>query len=223
MKRPLTVISIFAVLCVMSTAALGAQTTELKTVALAQTTELKKFTVKFDIDAKNGVVTTKSDNKGCLKGKGKKAGCIRFLVGTIGLINFSLDNGNQGVMYCSEETKPKWVISKVELSDQGYLVTAEDPDDPPVVSDKGIFGGNLPDWLKNSFPQVNQNTGILYEVPTPQMGMTQVTGLNLNNNNATLGVEDIWYRVTVASCNADSDVVLLVSDPRFENDGSEPD
>ena len=67
----------------------------------------------------------------------------------------------------------------------------------------------------------DQDTGELYKVTNPKDGVSRVTSLNLNNNVITTPPtpsKDIWYQVTVAECKDGSDVVL-VSDPRFENDG----
>jgi hypothetical protein len=186
----------------MSTAALAAKT-------------YKSYEVKFQAFANQGELRAQSVGNGCLKGKGDendKMGCIRFSVDDFGLITFYLGNKDKPKT-C--DTNAQWVISKVELSDEGYLV---DDSGTAVVSNKGIFDGDLPDWLAEAFPQVNKTTGVLYEAKPAKDGVSRVVALNLNNNAKT-DPKDIWYQVTVAECKDDSDVVLI-SDPRFENEGS---
>lgn len=197
MNRAVTTIRMFAALCVMSSAALGAQT-------------FKEYEVEFKVHPNKGEIRAVTNGQGCTKGQGnetKKKGCIKFAEDDFGLVTFSL--GAQSKTCAHPGTK--WVISMVELTGKGYKL------DGGVLSNKGIFEDQLPlaDWIKASFPQVDQATGILYAAYPPYNGATRVTSLNLNNNTDP---EDIWYRVTVAECGEDTDVVL-VTDPRFENEG----
>ena len=205
MKRAMIVVGIFVTLCLMSAIAEAA-------------VPFKHWVVDLDVNQNKGEITATVVDGDCKKGKGKK-GCIRFEIDHIGLITFSTDKKTQ---ICSDNYK-KWVISKVELSDKGYLLPAESPSTTPTISDKGIFedSPNLPDWLEDAFPQLVKSTGVLYEASADLDGVTQVTRLNLNNNNATLGAKDIWYRVTVAKCGTEP-VEVMVTDPRFENDGTTP-
>jgi hypothetical protein len=193
--------SLFTIFCMASTAALGAQT-------------FRQYEVEFKAHPTKGELRAMTDGQGCNKGQGnqqKKKGCVRFEEDDFGLITFSL--GKQ-LRTCSDAST-KWVISKVELTGKGYKL------DGGALSNKGIFEDHTPleDWMKGAFPQVDQATGVLYEADPPSNGSTRVTSLNLNNNDPDDGTKDIWYRVSVASCEEGSDVVL-VTDPRFENDGS---
>ena len=209
-RRAMTTVSLLMILCLMS--------------AVAQAVSFNEYEVQFEVKANKGEVAVKSNNKNCNKGQGQKKGCIRFPENSIGLIKFYIGNKNHSNT-CSDPNT-KWVISRVELSDQGYLVVDKTDSSKTTVSDKGIFeDSNLPldQWLKDSFPQLDKATGYLYDAPTPLQGVTQVTSLNLNNNLPADGVKDIWYRVSVTRCGSDpADVETLTSDPRFENDGSDP-
>jgi hypothetical protein len=199
MKRVTMAICMFAALCVMSTSALGAQ-------------KFKNYEVGFKALPNKGELRADTDGQNCDRGQGndqKKMGCVRFEEDDFGLITF---HTKPQVKTCADPGT-NWVISKVELTSKGYELSGG------VLSNKGIFKDYLPlvDWLAAAFPQVDQATGVLYEADPPKTGLTRVTRLNLNNN-ATADPKDIWYRVSVASCKKDSDVVL-VSDPRFENEG----
>jgi hypothetical protein len=200
MQRAVTATCLFTFFCLVSTSVLGAQT-------------FKEYEVEFKAHPQKGELRAVTNGQGCTRGQGneqKKKGCVKFEENDFGLITFSL--GNQ-LRTCTDEST-KWVISKVELSDKGYKL------DGGAISNKGIFEEQpaLGDWMKAAFPQLDEDTGVLYEADPPKNGSTRVTSLNLNNN-ASDDPKDIWYRVSIASCEADSDVVL-VTDPRFENDGS---
>lgn len=195
MKRVTIAMCVFAVLCVMSTAAQGAQTFE-------------SYEIKFQPKPGKGELEVTSGDKNCAKGVGARKGCVNFEEDDFGLITFSIHNQ---VRYCTD-SGTQWVISKIELSPEGYYLAGG------TISDKGIFPSlsTMPPWLKSAFPQVNDN-GVLYKVANPQDGSTQVTAINLNNNDPDDGTKDIWYRVEVTKCGSDE---VLVSDPRFENEGT---
>lgn len=206
MNRAMMVTGVFAVFCLLSAGAMAAQTFE-------------EYAIEFKAHANKGELGVVTKGNDCKKGKGSqedKMGCIRFPVDVFGLITFYLGDKDKPKT-C--ETNAKWVISKVELSHEGYLVV-DDSTNPPtaVVSNKGIFNGSLPEWLFEAFPQVNKDSGVLYEAIPPKNGVSRVIALNLNNNPET-DQKDIWYRITVAECKEDSDVVLA-TDPRFENEGT---
>jgi len=201
MKRAVTIAGLFVILCLVS--------------AIAQAAvPFKHWVIDLDVKQNQGEIIVTVTDGDCKKGKGDKKGCIRFATNHIGLITFATDKKAQT---CSDGYK-KWVITKIELTDKGLVYT------DGKVSEKGVFEDNpsLPDWLEDAFPQLVKSTGVLYEASAELDGVTQVTSLNLNNNDTTLGVKDIWYRVSVAKCGTNP-VEFMVTDPRFENDGSEPD
>ena len=175
--------------------------------ALAHNPAFKAFEVDFKPNKNQGILTTDKVNQGCNNGQGLKKGCIKFPLDSIGAITFALRNK---VNNCND-SGTQWVITKIELSHQGFDLPGG------TISDKGIFEGNLPPWLVDSFPAFEgDDDGILFEASDPQAdGLTRVTTLNLNSN--TGGVQNIWYRVSVSSCG--DDPVVLVSDPRLENGG----
>jgi len=197
MKQVTIAKSVLMAFCLLSITAQGDQV-------------FKEYEVEFNVHPTKGEIRAVTNGQGCSKGQGnqtKKKGCIKFEEDDFGLITFSL--GTQ-LKTCAHPGT-KWVISMVELTGKGYKL------DGGVLSNKGVFEDYLPlaDWMKVAFPQVDQTTGVLYAAYPPYNGATRVTSLNLNNNTDP---EDIWYRVSVASCEEGSDIVL-VTDPRFENEG----
>jgi hypothetical protein len=202
MKRATLAMCLLVVACVMSTTAQGAR-------------NFKEYSVTFKAQPSKGELSADTDGQGCAKGPGnqlKKKGCIRFEVDDFGLITFQV--GSQPKPRTCANPGTQWVISKIELSDRGYQLAGGE------ISNKGIFEDHLPlgSWVKESFPEMTEATGYLYEADPPNTGLTHVTRLNLNDNPDD-EPKDIWYRVSVASCEEGSDVVL-VTDPRFENDGT---
>ena len=200
MKRVMTAIFTFVALFVISTAAQGAQ-------------KFETYEVEFKVHPNKGELRAVSLGQNCDRGKGndnKKKGCVKFGVDDFGLITIHL--GTSKIKTCAQPST-RWVISMIELSSKGYRL------DSGELSNKGEFEDYLPldNGLKEAFPQVDQASGVLYEAESPKNGATRVTVLNLNNNDKTTP-KDIWYRVSVADCNADTDVVL-VTDPRWENEG----
>ena len=200
--RAITGICVMLATCVISTSAYAAKT-------------YKGYKIEFKPQPSKGMLHVDTDGQGCQKGPGnqqKKKGCIRFEEDDFGLITFQL--GSQPNVKSCGVPGTKWVISKIELTAKGYQLNTGS------ISNKGIFEDHLPlpDWMKYAFPQVDQDTGVWYEASPGNTGPTQVQLLNLNNNDPGDGTKDIWYRVTVASCEDGSDAVL-VTDPRFENDG----
>jgi len=193
MKRTMMVICIFAGLWVMSSIAL----------AHDQNPSFASYTVKFNPNKQKGELEAVSINDKCTKGKGDRLGCVNFPLNSIGLVTFSVDNK---VKQCGDPGA-KWVITKIELTDKGFIF----PDNE--ISDKGIFNDAVDSWLIAAFPQYDDQDNVLYEVDNKDNGVTQVTRLNLNNNS---GIQNIWYRITVADCDSD---LILVTDPRFENQG----
>lgn len=172
--------------------------------------------VEFSVKPGQGVLMPHSQSQGCSRGQGERKGCVKFATDTIGQITFSL-LGNPATHKCSDPGT-KYVITKIELSHEGYLVAAKPS---PVISEKGIFDPDpawqIPGWLQDAFPGISSK-GVAYSA-SKEDASNQATIINLNNQpNAKGGNEkDIWYRVSVTDCNDGS---VLRSDPRFENDGT---
>ncbi len=174
-------------------------------VAIAHAPAFNAFVVDFSVNKGKGEVTADQNGQGCANGQGNKKGCVRFAKNTIGTITFAL---KPQIKQCAD-AGTKWVITRIEMTHKGYELTGG------IVSDKGIFDGGLPNWLQDSYPNVDVD-GVLYKADQNE-GLTRVTRLNLNNST-TLN-RNYWYRVTVSSC--DDDPVVLVSDPRLENGGTD--
>lgn len=203
MRQVTLILCVFVAVCAMSST--SAQAAK----------KFKEYSIVFKAQPSKGVLHADTDGQGCAKGPGnqqKKKGCVRFEVDDFGLITFQV--GSQPHAGTCANSGTKWVISKIELSDKGYELPGGG------ISNKGIFDDHLPleSWVKASFPEMDEATGFLYQADPPNTGLTHVTRLNLNDNSKD-DPKNIWYRVSVASCEEDSDVVL-VTDPRFENDGS---
>lgn len=200
MNRVIVPMSVFATFCLLSAGAMAKQT-------------FNQYEVVFKPQPGKGEVNVVTDGYNCKKGNGNQAekkGCINFAEDYFGLITFRVGNSPRTCAISGTQ----WVISKIELSDKGYLLN------DGTISNKGIFAGeDVAPWVKSAFPQITGAAGVLYEADPPKTGATHVTTLNLNNNAAAEGAKDIWYRVSIASCKDDSDVVL-VTDPRFENEGT---
>ena len=142
-------------------------------------------------------------------------GCMNFEVDTVGAITFRVA-GNPARLTCGDPANPSSqdadkVITRIEVTDR--------PSGSSGTSQKGDFSGPLAGtWLKTyAFPQVDQNTGILYDVPVNN-GLTHLTLVNLNSHPQADGIKSFWYRVTVTDC--DDPTRSWVSDPRGDNQGS---
>ena len=146
--------------------------------------------------------------------KNMHSGCLLFRRGELNYIVFHLPGSKNQVKNCSSA---KNVITKIE-------VTATGADNGTSVY-KGDFNAGLPDWLKDAFPVINAETGIIYEAASPEFARTQEWVSNLNNHdnppNAPGLTKSFWYRVTVTACakNADGTHAVWVSDPRGDNEG----
>jgi hypothetical protein len=174
--------------------------------------------VEFIVNPGKFEVIPHSGSKGCSRGKGKKSkGCVKFPLNTYGEITFKL-LGAAATKTCSDPGA-QYVITRVELSHQGYLLAGEAG---PFISDKGIFGGGdpgwvVPDWLKEAFPGTDDH-GVVYSA-SKDAASGQVTIANQNNGSGD-DPKDVWYRVSVTDCDDDAAVPVLTTDPRLENDGT---
>lgn len=147
-------------------------------------------------------------------------GCMNFDTDTVGVISFRV-RGKPNGLTCTNPTAPgkvaKQVITKIELTDK--------PSGGSDTSAKGDFSSGLAGtWLKKfAFPQVNQGTGILYDVAVND-GLARMTLVNLNSQQSILSPlgqpesKPFWYRVTVTDC-ADP-TKTWETDPRGDNKGS---
>jgi hypothetical protein len=159
--------------------------------------------IKFSAAAGATEITVESDNQGCEGAAGTKKGCVEFPAGKFGTIQFDLNPG--GSKRCSDSPQADWVITKVELSAFG---------DP--TTEKGVFGGKQPGWLKNAFLGVNRNDGVVYEA-TNSVADTTVTLINLNNQKRG-NAKDIYYQITASNCDATSPTTIQI-DPMVKNKG----
>lgn len=153
--------------------------------------------------------------------KGGHPGCLLFKEDVAGRINFHLPGSKKETKDCNSPNVNE-VITKIELTAASV--------GNQVDATKGVFNGNLPDWLKyDAFLEVDQQTGIVYEAPgNPwETGKTQVWLTNLNNHGWEIegGGDSLsfWYQVTVTACEENQDGTgkheTWVTDPRGDNEG----
>ena len=145
--------------------------------------------------------------------KDKHEGCLLFERGKLGRILFHLPGSKNQNKYCPDADH---VITKIEAT--AYSTDAT----------KGDFTGPfpLPGWLKeNAFPDIDLDTGIVYEAGSLNVARSQEWITNLNDHENPIEEADViksfWYRVTVTACNANQDGThtAWVSDPRGDNEG----
>jgi hypothetical protein len=157
----------------------------------------------------NGVLEVKHENK--CGSKGHK-GCLVFEEDKVGLIKFYLPGFKYKVRNCKNTDT---VITKIELTTT--------PMEGQELEDKGVFDGDLPDWIKDkAFPDVNTETGVVYEASLDD-ALTQVWLINMNSHDFDDGLKRFWYKVTATACeDDDGDGVheTWVTDPRGENEGT---
>lgn len=140
-------------------------------------------------------------------------GCLLFRRGELSNIVFHLNGSRNEGKSCSD-SKNKNVITKIELT-----ATSAGKD---TKDDKGDFDRTppLPAWLKDAFPAINLDTGIVFEASL-DVARTQAWVLNLNNHENQPGeptvIKSFWYKVTVTACDGSA---TWVSDPRGDNEGS---
>jgi hypothetical protein len=157
--------------------------------------------IQFTAAAGATEITVQSNNQGCQGTPGSKKGCVEFPRGKFGTIEFELNPA--GSKSCSDSPKADWVITKVELSAFGDLNT-----------EKGVFGGKQPGWLKSAFVGVKRKDGVVYESKNTDADTT-VTLINLNNHRGK--VKDIYYQITASDCDASPTTIQI--DPMIRNTG----
>ncbi len=166
------------------------------------------YRVKFNAQASNPMKTPFTTGN-CTKGPPPRFGCMNFGDGDWGVIIFGFVNelennkcGDPGV---------QWVITKIELSNTGDIVTGKGTN----------FGSAVATWIQDAFSGVDPLTGILYD-QTWNDAYTSIGVVNSNNHTAALGPNDLWYRVTATKCKEDPIThthATNTSDPRVENIG----
>ncbi len=159
--------------------------------------------------ASPGSLLVNSNNNGCTRGSGDRKGCVRFAADDAGIITFALI-GQPKPKACASAGIER-VITKIELTDT---------DAGTGPSDKGDFTAGsypLPDEIRDdAFPELDIDTGVVYQAADVESGLNRIKLSDINSHDATLGVQHLWYRVTVSRC---SDGKIWVADPRLENDG----
>ncbi len=142
---------------------------------------------------------------------GKKNGWIGFDYGESGKITLKLNTlNNNPACTDNEVTSAEWVITKVELSNNGKKSTQKGRD----------FGSKQPDWLTRSFPDASPN-GVLFDKPKAD-GVLSFEFGNENNNNKNQPAAWAYYQVTATKClgsNVDGSDITLQIDPGVGNRG----
>jgi hypothetical protein len=133
-----------------------------------------------------------------------KKGCIQFDLSTLGPIKFTIQNGKKDET-CSASPKPQWVITLIELT----------ADEIPGTGKGDYTSRPIPDWLSNAFPQLNTQSGVVYQADV-SFATSSAVIIDLNNHNNTDGVKTLYYKVTAKNC---SDTKTLVTDPSITNYG----
>ncbi len=134
--------------------------------------------------------------------EGAKIGCIQFDQATLGPITFLIKNGKKDETCAKSGTK--WVITKVQLTAVEAGSTG-----------KGDYAQPIPDWLSNAFPQLNPETGVVYEADT-SFATPWAVIIDLNNHDYTEGVKVLYYKVTATNCESGN---TIYTDPMVRNKG----
>lgn len=162
----------------------------------------KRAAIEFTVTADNGLKTLKPQGNQSCTGEGQKAGCVLFDRGEAGIITFAIKNGKKDEVCDGNPPEPQWVIRQIRLTSSGDLATG-----------KGDFTASQPQWLQDSFPQVNLKTGVVYSA-----GMNSATSSAVVVNfNSHAGEQFIFYEVAAADC-AESEFPRI--DPRIQNKGA---
>lgn len=174
---------------------------------MEQEAGIRNNPVNYTVDmvvADNGMaIALNTPDRSCTSDGVGKNGCVQFGKGTMGTIEFRLDNGQLGTT-CQAVPSAEWVITKVQLSSSGNPAT-----------EKGVFGGKQPQWIVSAFPPINGKNGTLYDQPDISKATQSVTIINLNNHEGS--VKTAYYEVTASSCADRSKTILI--DPAIRNKG----
>lgn len=172
-------------------------------IAVVTTQNVKLETPEITLKANQGQ-NTLEPQKSIKCPQNAKKGCIQFDPSTLGPIKFSIQNGKKNET-CDADPMPQWIITMVELT------AVEIPD-----TGKGDYTSRpIPDWLSNAFPQLNTQSGVVYQADV-SFATSSAVIIDLNNHNKAEGVKTLYYRVTARNCNGTK---TLVTDPRIRNYG----
>ncbi len=133
-----------------------------------------------------------------------KKGCIQFDPSTLGPIQFTIQNGKKDET-CDARPEPQWIITMIELT------AVEIPG-----TGKGDYTSRpFPDWLSKAFPQLNTQSGVVYQADV-SFATSSTVIIDLNNHNKNEGKRELYYKVTATNC---SGTEILVTDPTITNYG----
>ncbi len=168
-------------------------------------TPSNKVPYTVDLQAAKGATKIEilTPDQGCSdNGRGKK-GCVECKKNQECTIEFrlNLEHGQVG-QTCQEVPPPDWVITEVQLSENGSVLTG-----------KGAFGGEPPDWMLKAFPGISEKNGSL---PVPASPTQSIILTDLNNHRYG-GLKTAYYQVTATSCVAGIKPITI--DPAIQNKG----
>jgi len=149
---------------------------------------------------------------------GRGNGYVGFGVNQAGWTTFMIINESPFAS-CSGSSRGNqkaadWVITRIEVSDSGSMVTDSRAGGPKLKGDD--FGTSVPEWVWISFSDVDPNTGLLFEADK-SVAPTFVNVYNANaHSNEELGEKLIYYRIQLTSC---ADGSSKFADPAWGNDG----
>jgi len=133
--------------------------------------------------------------------QGKKNGWVGFARGKNGTILFTLDAlPSKPVCTADVTTSAEWVISKIELTQNGN----------PQEEKGNNFGTSQSGWIVGAFPQMNPGNG---KIEDASIDSIAIAVWDLNNNN---GAMTAYYQITARRC---SDGYELKTDPAIRNGG----
>lgn len=171
--------------------------------AFISTQNLKLDMPEITLMANQGQNTLEPQNSFKCPQNAKK-GCIQFEPSTLGAIKFTIQNGKKDET-CNASPEPQWIITLIELT------AVEIPG-----TGKGDYTSRpIPDWLSNAFPQLNTQSGVVYQADV-SFATSSAVIIDLNNHNKAEGAKTLYYKVTATNCNGTE---TLVTDPSVTNYG----
>ena len=162
----------------------------------------KKADIEFTVTNAGGLKALKPQGNQSCTGDGPKDGCVLFDRGEAGIITFGIKNGKKDALCDDRPPQPQWVIRQIRLTSSGDLATG-----------KGDFTVPQPQWLQDSFPQVNLKTGVVYSAGVNSATSSAV----VVNFNSHAGEQFIFYEVTASDCDNSE---FPRTDPRIQNKGA---